>query len=137
MTKSGFTPRKSSPSIGRVKHGSAMVPMNRQVSDCTRYTVVFHLNGQRMRRTFGSLQKAKAETQLVAQQTRPFCLSQQDATGAPFLHAPPIASATSLTRVTLASLERLMTTRMVEGKCLLVTHPSHPNFVLFPLQAFH
>jgi hypothetical protein len=68
MTKSGFTPRKSSPSIVRVKHGSTVVPIYQgQVRGCTRYTVVFHLNGQRTRRTFGSLQKAKAEAQLVAQ----------------------------------------------------------------------
>lgn len=110
MTKSGYSPRKSSSSIVRVKHGSAVVPIYQgQVHGCTRYTVVFHLNGQRMRRTFGSLQKAKAEAQLVAQRIQEG----------------------------LASQERLMTTRQVEGKCLLVTHPAHPNFVLFPIQVFH
>lgn len=79
MTKSGFTPRKSSPSIVRVKHGSAVVPIYQgQVHGCTRYTVVFHLNGQRKRRTFGSLQKAKAEAQLVAQRIQEGLASTND-----------------------------------------------------------
>jgi hypothetical protein len=60
MTKFGFNTWKSSPAIIRVKRGSAVVPIYQgQVRGCTRYTLVFHLNGQRRRRTFGSLQKAK------------------------------------------------------------------------------
>lgn len=72
-------PRKSSPSIVRVKHGSAVVPIYQgQVRGCPRYTQVFNLNGQRTRHTFGSLQKAKAEAQLVAQRVQERLSSSKD-----------------------------------------------------------
>jgi integrase len=67
MTKPGGTPRKKPGPVLRVKHGSAVVPIYvSKVRKWTRYTITFHLNGQRTRRTFGSLEKAKTEAQLVA-----------------------------------------------------------------------
>ncbi len=56
-----------------------MVPIYQgQVRGCIRYTLVFHLNGQRTRHTFGSLQKAKAEAQLVAQRVQEGLSSSKD-----------------------------------------------------------
>jgi integrase len=50
-----------------VKHGSAVVPIYvSKVRKWTRYTIAFHLNGKRIRRTFGTLEKARVEAQLVA-----------------------------------------------------------------------
>jgi integrase len=67
MTKSGTTPRKTGPGIIRVKHGSAVVSIySGMVQGQLRYTLSFHLNGQRVRRTFSSLQKAKVEAQGIA-----------------------------------------------------------------------
>ena len=67
MTKPGDTPRKKGGPILKVKHGSTVVPIYRgAVRHWTRYTVSFHMNGHRVRRTFGSLEKAKVEAQLVA-----------------------------------------------------------------------
>jgi integrase len=50
-----------------IKHGSVAVPIYKgrvRRWDC--YTVAFYLNGKRVRRNFGSLEKAKAEAQLMA-----------------------------------------------------------------------
>ena len=67
MTESGVTPQKKGQPFARVKHGSAVVPIYRgKVHKWVRYTVAFHMNGKRVRRTFGSLEKAKAEAQLIA-----------------------------------------------------------------------
>jgi len=51
----------------KIKHGSAVVPIYKgrvRKWDC--YTVAYHMNGKRVRRNFGSLEKAKAEAQLMA-----------------------------------------------------------------------
>ena len=67
MTELGITPQKKGQPFARVKHGSAVVPIYRgKVHKWVRYTVAFHMNGKRVRRTFGSLEKAKAEAQLIA-----------------------------------------------------------------------
>lgn len=67
MTESVVPPRKTASGIVRIKHGSAVVPIySGVVHGQLRYTVAFHLNGQRIRRTFGSLQKAKLEAQMIA-----------------------------------------------------------------------
>jgi integrase len=68
MTKSGITPRKKGKPFLRIKHGNAVVPIYRgKVRDCDRFTVAFHMNGRRIRRSFGTLEKARAEAQTVAQ----------------------------------------------------------------------
>jgi integrase len=67
MTKSGVAPQKKGGPVARVKHGSAVVPIYRsQVRKWTRYTLSFHLNGRRVRRSFGTLEKAREEAQRVA-----------------------------------------------------------------------
>jgi integrase len=67
MTKSGLAPQKKGGPVLKVKHGSAVVPIYRgKVRNWTRYTVTFHLNGRRIRRTFGTLEKAREEAQLIA-----------------------------------------------------------------------
>ena len=48
--------------------------------DC--YTVAFHMNGRRVRRNFGSLEKAKAEAQLVARKIQEGKASTNDLTPA-------------------------------------------------------
>ncbi len=51
----------------KIKHGSAVVPIYKghvRKWDC--YTVAFHMNGKRVRRNFGSLERAKAEAHLAA-----------------------------------------------------------------------
>jgi integrase len=68
MTKSGIIPRKKGKPFLRVKHGSAVIPIYRgKVRHFERFTVAFHMNGRRIRRTFSTLEKAKAEAQIVAQ----------------------------------------------------------------------
>jgi hypothetical protein len=67
MTKSGVTPRKKGKPFLRIKHGSAVVPIYKaRTRKYDYYTVAFHLNGRRVRRNFGTLQKAKLEAQMVA-----------------------------------------------------------------------
>jgi integrase len=67
MTELGMTPQKKGQPFARVKHGSAVVPIYKgKVHKWVRYTVAFHMNGKRVRRTFGSLEKAKTEAQLIA-----------------------------------------------------------------------
>ncbi len=67
MTESGIKSRKTGSSVLRIKHGSAVVPIyTGKVRGESRYTVAFHLNGRRIRRTFGSLNEARQEAQLVA-----------------------------------------------------------------------
>ncbi len=73
MTNWGSTPRNKRKGLGRpfavVRHGSASVPIYvGKVKGSTRYTLSFYLNGRRKRRTFASLEKAKKEARLVAQQ---------------------------------------------------------------------
>jgi len=73
MTNRGSTPRNKRKGLGRpfavVRHGSASVPIYvGKVKGSTRYTLSFYLNGRRKRRTFASLEKAKKEARLVAQQ---------------------------------------------------------------------
>ena len=68
MTKSGDTPRKKGRLPLRIKHGNAVVPIYcGKVRNQERYTVAFHLNGRRIRRTFNTLERAKSEAQLAAQ----------------------------------------------------------------------
>ncbi|MCB1279722.1 tyrosine-type recombinase/integrase [Prosthecobacter sp.] len=68
MTKSGITPRKKGKPFLRIKHGNAVVPIYRgKVRDFDRFTVAFHMNGRRIRRSFGTLEKARTEAQIVAQ----------------------------------------------------------------------
>ena len=51
----------------KIKHGSAVVPIYKgRVRKWDWYTVAFHMNGRRVRRNFGSLEKAEAEAQLAA-----------------------------------------------------------------------
>jgi integrase len=67
MTESGLTPRKKRSGIIRVKHGSTVVPIySGLVHGLPRFTVAFHMNGRRVRRTFSTLEKAKTEAQSVA-----------------------------------------------------------------------
>ena len=66
MTKPEATRKRGRPFL-KIKHGSAVVPIYKgrvRKWDC--YTVAFHMNGRRVRRNFGSLEKARAEAQLVA-----------------------------------------------------------------------
>ena len=72
MTNPGSTPRNKPQGLGRpfatVRHGSASVPIYvGKVKGRTRYTAAFYLNGQRSRRTFSSLEKAKQEARVIAQ----------------------------------------------------------------------
>jgi integrase len=67
----------------KVKHGSAVVPIYKgrvRKWDC--YTVAFHMNGRRVRRNFGSLEKAKAEAQLMARKIQEGKASSNDLTSA-------------------------------------------------------
>ncbi len=67
MTKPGLPARRKGNSPLRIKHGSAVVPIySGKVHGRDRYTVAFHLNGQRVRRTFGTLERAKSEALLAA-----------------------------------------------------------------------
>jgi hypothetical protein len=66
MTKVRSIARKGR-AFHRVKHGSAVVPIYcGTVQSRTRYTVAFWLNGSRIRRTFGSFEKARQEAQMIA-----------------------------------------------------------------------
>ena len=67
----------------KIKHGSAVVPIYKgrvRKWDC--YTVAFHMNGRRVRRNFGSLEKAKAEAQLMARKIQEGKASSNDLTSA-------------------------------------------------------
>ena len=67
MTNSGNTPRKRGQPFLRVKHGSAVVPIYKgRTRKWDYFTVAFHMNGKRVRRNYGTLEKAKAEAQIVA-----------------------------------------------------------------------
>ena len=67
MTKPGASPRKRGQPFLRVKHGSAVVPIYKgRTRNWDYFTVAFHLNGKRIRRNFGTLEKAKAEAQIAA-----------------------------------------------------------------------
>lgn len=67
MTNRGRGGSKRGP-FSQVKHGSAVVPIYRgEVYGRTRYTVAFYLNQQRVRRTFSSLDAARAEARTAAQ----------------------------------------------------------------------
>ena len=70
MTNPGLAPRKKKGlPITTVRYGSTAIPIYAgKVKGITRYTVAFYLNERRARRTFGSLEKAKKEARLVAQQ---------------------------------------------------------------------
>ena len=66
-----------------IKHGSAVVPIYKgrvRRWDC--YTVAYHMNGKRVRRNFGSLEKAKAEAQLMARKIQEGKSSSNDLTSA-------------------------------------------------------
>ncbi|WP_395718281.1 tyrosine recombinase XerC [Prosthecobacter sp.] len=79
MTKPGFIARKKGQSTLRIKHGSAVVPIyHGKVHDRDRYTVAFHLNGRRVRRTFGTLERAKSEAMLVARRIQSGMASTND-----------------------------------------------------------
>ena len=67
----------------KIKHGSAVVPIYKgrvRKWDC--YTVAYHMNGRRVRRNFGSLEKAKAEAQLMARKIQDGKSSSNDLTSA-------------------------------------------------------
>jgi integrase len=67
MTNRGRRPSPRRP-FAQIKHGSAVVPIYQgSVRGLTRYTVAFYLDHRRMRRTFASLDTAKAEARLAAQ----------------------------------------------------------------------
>jgi integrase len=67
MTKLGVTPRKKGKPFMRIKYGSAVVPIYKaRTRKYDYYTVAFHMNGRRVRRNFGTLEKAKIEAQMVA-----------------------------------------------------------------------
>ncbi len=67
MTNSGNTSRKRGQPFLRVKHGSAVVPIYKgRTRKWDDFTVAFHMNGKRVRRNYGTLEKAKAEAQIVA-----------------------------------------------------------------------
>ena len=70
MTNPGPEPRKKKGRpITTVRYGSTAIPIYAgKVKGITRYTIAFYLNERRARRTFGSLEKAKKEARLVAQQ---------------------------------------------------------------------
>jgi hypothetical protein len=61
MTAGSKPPSRKKPFL-QVKHGSAVVPIyGGTVMNRTRYTVAFYLNQRRRRRTFASLDDARAE----------------------------------------------------------------------------
>ena len=67
----------------KIKHGSAVVPIYKgrvRKWDC--YTVAYHINGKRVRRNFGSLEKAKAEAQLMARKIQEGKSSSNDLSSA-------------------------------------------------------
>jgi len=67
----------------KIKHGSAVVPIYKgrvRKWDC--YTVAYHMNGKRVRRNFGSLEKAKAEAQLMARKIQEGKSSSNDLSSA-------------------------------------------------------
>lgn len=67
MTAPNGLGRRKGP-VARIKHGSAIVPIYAgKVHGKDRFTVTFYLNGQRMRRTFGSLPAAREEAARAAQ----------------------------------------------------------------------
>ena len=66
MTNSGRAPR-SGRKIQRIKIGSAQVPIYEgAVRGSTRFTIAFYRDGRRVRRTFGSLERAAEEARLAA-----------------------------------------------------------------------
>jgi hypothetical protein len=82
MTSVGDT-RKKGRAFLKIKHGSAVVPIYKgrvRKWDC--YTVAYHMNGRRVRRNFGSLEKAKAEAQLMARKIQEGKSSSNDLTSA-------------------------------------------------------
>lgn len=82
MTSAEGTRKRGRPFL-KVKHGSAVVPIYKgrvRKWDC--YTVAFHMNGRRVRRNFGSLEKAKAEAQLMARKIQEGRSSGNDLTAA-------------------------------------------------------
>ena len=82
MTKPEATRKRGRPFL-KIKHGSAVVPIYKgrvRKWDC--YTVAFHMNGRRVRRNFGSLEKARAEAQLVARKIQEGRASTNDLTPA-------------------------------------------------------
>ncbi len=67
----------------KIKHGSAVVPIYKgrvRKWDC--FTVAFHMNGRRVLRNFGSLEKAKTEAQLMARKIQEGKSSSNDLTSA-------------------------------------------------------
>lgn len=67
MTNRGRKAPRRGP-FSQVRHGSAVVPIYcGKIKDQTRYTVAFYLNRQRVRRTFGTIEAAKAEARKAAQ----------------------------------------------------------------------
>ena len=82
MTTTGGTRKRGRPFM-KIKHGSAVVPIYKgrvRRWDC--YTVAYHMNGKRVRRNFGSLEKAKAEAQLMARKIQEGKSSSNDLTSA-------------------------------------------------------
>lgn len=67
----------------KIKHGSAVVPIYKgrfRRWDCC--TIAYHMNGRRVRRNFGSLEKGKVEAQLMARQIQEDKSSCNDPTSA-------------------------------------------------------
>jgi len=82
MTSSEGARKRGRPFM-KIKHGSAVVPIYKgrvRRWDC--YTVAYHMNGKRVRRNFGSLEKAKAEAQLMARKIQEGKSSSNDLTSA-------------------------------------------------------
>ena len=81
MTKPGDQPRKKGQPFLRVKHGSAVVPIYKgRTRKWDYFTVAFHLNGKRIRRNFGTLEKAKKEAQIAAKRIQEGYSSTNDLT---------------------------------------------------------
>jgi integrase len=67
MTTPVLPPRGKGKPVAVVKHGSAAVPIYKgNVRGTKRFTVAFYRNGQRERRTFGTLDEARDEARTVA-----------------------------------------------------------------------